>query len=901
MPASKIAEAYVQIIPRIEGMTAGIKSQLDDKIGPVIDKAGKDGGKKFGLAFEDGAKDLNKRIDKLFKGIGVAALAAGAGITAFAKSSIGQASKLEESINAVNVSYGDAAQAVLAIGENSAKSFGVAQSEFNAAAVRFSAFAERVVGSGGDVAGFIGDITGRAADFASVFNIDVAEALRVFQSGLSGEAEPLKRFGINLLETEVNAYAVRTGMIELGGTLTETQKVQARYGLLMESTNKTQGDFANTSDSLANKQRILQATFTDLQARIGTALLPVMGELVTLVADFLLPKMEEFSTFLQSAEGKKAIEDFGQALKDVLTATFNFIEFIIKNRDAIAQISIALLGGVAAFRAYTGAMLIADAVTVAFTGKTLAGVAATNTLATALKAIPWVALAAGATWFVTSITEYATEVNKSRVNTEGLTEAQAKQAQRVEGLQRLLGQYQYALENGNEASKQLAREGITNVTNQLNAMGIQAGIAGGEIGRFNNIKLNGLRKEIGDTAGEMNRFANIVKGLAKVEEDNPTILSTGPSAAEKKQQAFEKVQKFIKDAQKAVREAQKTYTETITKAQRDYSEAVLRTEKDFADRLAGIVQQSQNRLRDAYANVVRTPLSELFKVEEQTSVQNLITGLSTRLAKSRELLANAGKLNAAGFTQTFIEQVVSAGIETGNELANAILTATPETQAELQKLFLETEKTAETGMDALAQRIYEKAGLATNELKALYSQTQNELTSALLQLKQDYDDQIVEANDTLNKALIAVKENFAENIASMKGELGGLQSTVKQFMGTLDSLIAKSNEAWTAARRAANAGSSWAGVVPAPSTTGVVVPRQPVYLASGGYVSQPTSAIIGEAGPEVVMPLDRFESIMGLSESAGKTVNYYAAPNQSLDSEQALFQAMRRAKVVANW
>jgi tape measure domain-containing protein len=72
-------------------------------------------------------------------------------------------------------------------------------------------------------------------------------------------------------------------------------------------------------------------------------------------------------------------------------------------------------------------------------------------------------------------------------------------------------------------------------------------------------------------------------------------------------------------------------------------------------------------------------------------------------------------------------------------------------------------------------------------------------------------------------------------------------------------------------------------------------------FASGGLVTGPTSALIGEAGPEVVIPLNRFESMMGLSQNNGGAVNYYAAPNNSIDSEQALFQAMRRAKVVANW
>lgn len=72
-------------------------------------------------------------------------------------------------------------------------------------------------------------------------------------------------------------------------------------------------------------------------------------------------------------------------------------------------------------------------------------------------------------------------------------------------------------------------------------------------------------------------------------------------------------------------------------------------------------------------------------------------------------------------------------------------------------------------------------------------------------------------------------------------------------------------------------------------------------LASGGLVNKPATALIGEAGPEVVTPLRDFERMLGLTEGNGNTVIYNAAPNQSLDSEQALFQAMRRVKVVAGW
>jgi hypothetical protein len=70
-------------------------------------------------------------------------------------------------------------------------------------------------------------------------------------------------------------------------------------------------------------------------------------------------------------------------------------------------------------------------------------------------------------------------------------------------------------------------------------------------------------------------------------------------------------------------------------------------------------------------------------------------------------------------------------------------------------------------------------------------------------------------------------------------------------------------------------------------------------LAEGGFVNGPTTALIGEAGPEVVMPLDRFEQMMGLDGSGGRSINYYAAPNKSFDAEQELQLAMKRVRIMA--
>lgn len=211
---------------------------------------------------------------------------AGAAVTvAFGAKSLKAASDFNESVNAVNVSFGEAADGIMDLSKNSAVAVGLSSRAFNGLAVQFSGFTKTIAGDGGDVVGVMRDLTGRAADFASVMNLDVAEAARLFQSGLAGETEPLRRYGIDLSAAAVEAHAMAVGIGDGTGQLTEQEKVMARYSLLMQSTSQVQGDFANTSDGMANQTRILSSSFEDLQSKVGQALIPL--------AEAVLPRLNE--------------------------------------------------------------------------------------------------------------------------------------------------------------------------------------------------------------------------------------------------------------------------------------------------------------------------------------------------------------------------------------------------------------------------------------------------------------------------------------------------------------------------------------------------------------------------------------------------------------------------------
>jgi hypothetical protein len=786
----------------------------------------KDGIKQAEKAFAT----LGKGIDSAFRVVAVASAAAGAAIGKFGLDSVRAASDLEESTNAVNVAFGAAAKSVLAIGETSAKSLGLAKTEFNEAAVRFSAFADRIVGEGGDVAGFIQDVSQRAADFASVFNIDVSEALRVFQSGLAGEAEPLKRFGINLLQSEVNAFAMANGIGEVGRELTETEKVQARYGLLLQSTNKTAGDFANTSDGLANSQRILKASFTDLQAEVGDALLPVVTDLFAAFAQKLLPKMEELGRFLKSPQGQKAIEDMANAFE-------RFFTFVFDNLDTIADLAVKIALAVTGLKVLKTAIDIANVSMIIFNTTVLKNpfvIAATVILTLA-----------GAIGLLSATAEKA----------DGALEAVNMEAKQLE---QDLKNLETSFNNGVISQEDYERQSLA-IKNPLEAVRREAHALN------NETSLQRFRREIAATSGEANRFNNMLKGIAVPTETitpfevidtapvpfTPSARATGPTA-------FEETQKIIQDAQKKLRDATKRHNSAIAEARKSYNSTVLGAEKafsdsltaatinrdqslaaalqahntnlaniqqDFARRQADIIRTSINRLRDAFASAVRTDVAQLFGTDEVgKSVDGLVKALSDRLTASRALLSNAAALASQGFSQTFIEQVVSSGLETGNELAKAILEANPETQGELQSLFKSLESTSETGMDSLAQTMFEKTGLATTELQRLFSQTQTDLVASLEQAETDYvisqtsilktfddamaaatktrDEAFAEANSRLKEQLdiaaqaykdsvTEIKDAFLEQIGALENGLGGLKNVVDGFIAAMDRAISK--------------------------------------------------------------------------------------------------------------
>ncbi|MCL2631520.1 MAG: hypothetical protein FWD45_00270 [Coriobacteriia bacterium] len=126
-------------------------------------------------------------------------------------------------------------------------------------------------------------------DMAAFWNISTDDALNAFQSGLAGNSQALRRYGINISDTMIREVAYRNGIAQTGSQLTEQQKVMARYCAIMEQTANMQGFLARTIDAPNAQMRILADSIKTLQYSFGqlfipaiSAALPVLNALVKL-------------------------------------------------------------------------------------------------------------------------------------------------------------------------------------------------------------------------------------------------------------------------------------------------------------------------------------------------------------------------------------------------------------------------------------------------------------------------------------------------------------------------------------------------------------------------------------------------------------------------------------------
>ena len=113
-------------------------------------------------------------------------------------------------------------------------------------------------------------------DIVSLNNSAQKETLDRLFSGLVGEAESVRRFGVDISEARLKVLAHNAGLGDNVQVLDRATKTQLIFNEIMRSTTLAQGDAARTVDSASNSFRFLRRDATEAAAALGQQLLPVV-------------------------------------------------------------------------------------------------------------------------------------------------------------------------------------------------------------------------------------------------------------------------------------------------------------------------------------------------------------------------------------------------------------------------------------------------------------------------------------------------------------------------------------------------------------------------------------------------------------------------------------------------
>lgn len=271
-------------------------------IAPIVSTFDNAGIRQAGRAFDRFSRTTSNALSSIGTAAKRAAIAVtGIGIAAAAGATkaISAASDLEESISATEQIFGDAADAVLAFSRTAAESIGQSQQTVLDGAAIFGTFGKAAGLAGDDLSSFTTDFVSLASDIASFRNAEPQEVIEAIGAGLRGESEPLRRFGVLLNDATLKAEALALGIYDGNGALTDSQKILAAEAAIYKQTADAQGDFARTSEGLANSQRILRARLDNVVAGLGRKFLPLALTASRFLLDRVVPAVEGLANAFQ--------------------------------------------------------------------------------------------------------------------------------------------------------------------------------------------------------------------------------------------------------------------------------------------------------------------------------------------------------------------------------------------------------------------------------------------------------------------------------------------------------------------------------------------------------------------------------------------------------------------------
>ena len=126
-------------------------------------------------------------------------------------------------------------------------------------------------------------------DLASFQDLEggATQAVNILNRAILGERESLKTLGVAILDADVKQRMMELGMSGLTGTARLEAQAIATLQLVMEQTEKAQGDYSRTSEDFNNQMRLLTERTKELKESLGKELLPMFTKIVNKVTSMV--------------------------------------------------------------------------------------------------------------------------------------------------------------------------------------------------------------------------------------------------------------------------------------------------------------------------------------------------------------------------------------------------------------------------------------------------------------------------------------------------------------------------------------------------------------------------------------------------------------------------------------
>ena len=282
---NKVSTAITPLTNKITALSAGF-SRLPGRLSSCVTAANR-----YQRSMQSASAVSGGFFGKLKNFLGIGGLFSLTFATAGKKigDSITEMNSYIENVNLFTVSMGKYADGAMDYAEKVQDAMGIDMSEFIRNQGIFMNMASGFGVAEDKAYKMSKGLTELAYDISSFYNVDVDTAFQRLQSGIAGEIEPVRRWGIALDQASMQEWMLKKGIDAKVNSLNQADKAMIRYNMMVEAMagNGAIGDFARTLITPANAIRILQQQITQLSRAIGSLFIPILIKVIPYVQAFV--------------------------------------------------------------------------------------------------------------------------------------------------------------------------------------------------------------------------------------------------------------------------------------------------------------------------------------------------------------------------------------------------------------------------------------------------------------------------------------------------------------------------------------------------------------------------------------------------------------------------------------